>query len=158
MRRASRPSLGIALTAGGAAVLLISMFLPRARVDSYEDFFLSYYDSNVPLSIHKLPTVDAWFFPGPAAGTLLCALLALAVSEAVALRPDLLARVRVPAIVLAALLGLWAVATTVWFPNLAADPAFTRRPAVWLSLGAALVTGAGLLVISAARPPRGMSR
>lgn len=56
------------IPAGGTrGAQLRPVLLPRARADSFEAFFNTYYSSGVPYDAETID-VDAFFFGGPAAG------------------------------------------------------------------------------------------
>jgi hypothetical protein len=136
------------VTVASALLLLASMFLPRVRPESGEDFFQTYYHGDgPPPSMEELPTVDAWFFTVPALGALVLVLAGLGVAGTALLRHDLAPRLARPAAWTATMLALWTLLTTVLFPGLDAPP-FERLPATWLASAAALATSTGLAVIA----------
>jgi hypothetical protein len=137
------------VTVVGALALLATMFLPRVRPESGEDFFQDYYHADgPPPSMEELPEVNAWFFTVPALGTLVLVLAALGLAGAVLLRPDFAPPRAAPAAWTAALLALWTLTTTVLFPGLDAPP-FHRLPATWLASAAAMATSAALAGLAA---------
>lgn len=105
---------------------LASMLLPRARADSFEAFFSTYYSSGVPYDAATID-VDAFFFGGPAAGEVALMVVVAMLATAMLLRRDLAPGLRTPGLIFAALL-----------------------PA-WVALAAAVVSGGALAALALAR-------
>ncbi len=141
-----RPSRAAAtLIVVGAAVLVASLWLPRVRPESFEDFYGTYGGRlGIPTGIPDDPELDplpGWFFPIPAAGQVVLAWLA----SYVALRPD-----RGAAIATAVAIVLWVLGAVVLFPGLDAPP-FERLAGTWVAAAAAAVTALGLLALGSRR-------
>jgi hypothetical protein len=138
-----RPAL--LTTIAGAALLLVTMFLPRVQAQANEDFFGEYYGTQPPLGADAPPSANAWFFTVPSAGTLTLVLLALGVGLAGLLRPALMPKlvglcwgVGVP-------LFMWVLLTTVLFPGLDSPP-WDRLSATWIAMAATVLATIGLMV------------
>ena len=143
--RVGRPGRAFAvLTALGAAVLVASLWLPRIKPESFEDFYGTYGGRlGIPEEIPEdaeLADLPGWFFPVPAAGQVILAWLA----TYVALRPEC---VNLGAAVATAIaLVLWVLGAVVLFPGLDAPP-FERLAGTWVAAAGAAVTAAGLLAL-----------
>ena len=140
--------VSIRLTRIGCLLLLAALFVPRARAQSYEDFFGEYFGADGPPSgIDQLPAVNSWFFPVSSAVTLAAAVCALSIAQAVALRPDRIANQEDACWALGLLLPCWTIGSTVVFPSLDGPP-FTVLAGAYLCSAASLIAAAGLLGIA----------
>ena len=140
------------------AAELAALLLPRARADSYEGFFSTYYDAGVPTELRGPVEVNGLFFGASAAIELALKGIVAMLATALLLRRDFAAGLRWPALVFAALLPLWATVAALW-PGIDDGVPFVVLAGGYVGLGAAVVVGLALAALSlapaASAPPAG---
>jgi hypothetical protein len=130
------------------AVELVSLALPRARVDSYEGFFSTYYGADVPRSAGTID-VEGFFFAAPAAIEVALMGVVAIVATALALRRDRAALLRRPALIAAVALPGW-TALAVLVPGVDEGVPFTVLAGGWVGLTAAVAAGVVLAAMALA--------
>jgi hypothetical protein len=139
----------------GAGVLVASLWLPRAELSSFEDFYGTYggrlgIPEGIPADA-RLDGLPGWFFPVPAAGQLLLAGLAWQLALVVRLRPDRVIDDRafpLKAAAVGSALILWILGAVVFYPGLDA-PSMDRLAGTWVAAGSGGTAGAVLLGLAA---------
>lgn len=134
----------------GLGVELITMLLPRARADSYEGFFETYYGGGVPYQFRTPIDVDAFFFAGPAAIEVGLMIVVAMLATAMLLRRDYATGLRRPGLIAAALLPA-SVALAVLLPGVNDGVPFRVLAGGYVGLAAALAVGATLAMLALAR-------
>ncbi len=134
-------------------VELVSLALPRARVDSYEGFFPTYLGIDVPTSQIDTPLeVDGFFFAVPAAVEVGLMGAVAVLATALTLRRDRAGLLRRPALIAAVALPGW-TALAVLVPGVDQSAPFTVLAGGWIGLAAAVAAGALLAALTLAPPP-----
>lgn len=131
------------------AAELVALLLPRARADSYEGFFSTYYGAGVPTELREPVEVSGLFFGGAAAIELALMGIVAMLATALLLRRDFADGLRAPALVFAALLPAW-VAVAALRPGIDDGVPFVVLAGGYAGIGAAVASGLALAALALA--------